>query len=85
MSMHDDTWHNNILLNAVSGRDTNYYSDSNYYILDANLNYKINDQWSTYLKLANITNVSYETIGSFLDGDCPAPGRTVLMGMEYNF
>ena len=84
-SYHDDTWHNNILLNAVSGRDTNYYSDSNYYILDANLNYKINDQWSTYLKLANITNVSYETIGSFLDGDCPAPGRTVLMGMEYNF
>ena len=84
-SYHDDTWHNNILLNAVSGRDTNYYSDSNYYILDANLNYKINDQWSTYLKLANITNVSYETIGSFLDGDCPAPGRTVLMGMEYTF
>lgn len=84
-SYHDDTWHNNILLNAVSGRDTHYYSDSNYYILDANLNYKINDQWSTYLKLANITNVSYETIGSFLDGDCPAPGRTVLMGMEYTF
>ena len=84
-SYHDDTWHNNILLNAVSGRDTNYYSDSNYYILDANLNYKINDQWSTYLKLANVTNVSYETIGSFLDGDCPAPGRTVLMGMEYTF
>lgn len=78
-SYHDDTWHNNILLNAISGRDTNYY------ILDANLNYKINDQWSTYLKLANITNVSYETIGSFLDGDCPAPGRTVLMGMEYTF
>ena len=43
------------------------------------------NQWSTYLKLANITNVSYETIGSFLDGDCPAPGRTVLMGMEYTF
>ena len=84
-SYHDDTWHNNILLNAISGRDTNYYSDSNYYILDANLNYKINDQWSTYLKLANITNVSYETIGSFLDGDCPAPSRTVLMGMEYTF
>lgn len=83
-SYHDDIWHNNLLFTGVSGRDHSYY-DSSYFIIDANFNYKINDNWSTYLKLANLTNESYEKIGSIIDGYCPANGRTVLLGMEYNF
>lgn len=85
-SYHDDIWHNNILLTAVSGRDNKFYHDSNYLILDANFNYKINDQWSTYLKLSNLTNESYETIGTIDTlGYCPANGRTIILGMEYTF
>lgn len=83
-SYQDDNWHNNLLLTAASGRDNAYYS-GNYFIIDANLNYKIDEQWSTYLKLLNLTNESYENLGSIFTDDCPASGRTVLMGMEYTF
>ena len=80
----DDNWHNNLLVTAVSGRD-NSYANSDYFVIDTNLNYKIDEQWSTYLKLLNITNESYETLGAYFNEDCPAVGRTVLMGMEYTF
>ena len=72
------------MFTAGTGRDSNYYTGS-YYVWDANLNYKISDDWSTYLKLYNITNESYEKLGSLFVGDVPAYGRTVIMGMEYNF
>ena len=84
VSYHDDKWTNNFMLTAGFGRDSDYYS-GNYCVLDANYNYKISDQWTTYLKLANITNESYELLGSSIIGDVPASGRTALMGMEYNF
>ncbi len=84
LNYHDDNWSNNLFFTSVSGRD-NSYTEKNYFVIDANLNYKINSQWSTYLKLLNITNESYETIGSIFTDDCPAPGRTALMGIEYNF
>lgn len=80
----DSRWNNNLMLTAVSGRDDSYYS-GDYLLADLNMNYKISDQWSTYLKLHNITNESYEDIGLYLAGDCPAPGRTALMGVEYSF
>ena len=84
VTYHDDRWTNNIMFTAGTGRDSNYYTGS-YYVWDANLNYKISDDWSTYLKLYNITNESYEKLGSLFVGDVPAYGRTVIMGMEYNF
>lgn len=84
ISYHDDNWANNFMVTAGFGRDDNYYS-GNYCVLDANFNYKISDQWTTYLKLANITNESYELLGSSIIGDVPASGRTMLMGMEYSF
>lgn len=84
VSYHDTKWANNFMLTAGLGRDDKYYS-GDYYVLDANFNYKIDDQWTTYLKLANITNESYELLGASIIGDIPANGRTVLMGMEYNF
>ena len=85
LTYHDDRWTNNLMLTAGTGRSGNYYSGS-YYVWDANLNYKISDDWSTYLKLYNITNESYEKLGSLIEpGDVPAYGRTVLMGMEYTF
>ncbi len=86
VSYKDDHWHNNLMMTAATGRDDRAYS-GDYFVVDANFNYKIDEQWTTYLKLANITNESYENIGSFFayEGDCPAPGRTVLMGMEYTF
>lgn len=84
LSYTDSRWNNNLLLTAVSGRDDSYYS-GDYLLADLNMNYKISDQWNTYLKLHNITNESYEDIGSYLEGDCPAPGRTALMGVEYSF
>ena len=85
LSYGDDRWHNSLLLTAASGRDDRYFS-GNYLLVDANVNYKFDDQWSTYLKLRNLTNESYETLGSYyFNGDIPAPGRTALMGIEYNF
>ena len=80
----DSRWANSILFTAEWGRDKGWYT-GNVYTLDANANYKFNDHWSAYLKLRNLLNESYEDVGSTTLGDCPAYGRTALMGFIYKF
>ena len=80
----DSRWTNSLLFTAGLGRDDNYFS-GNYYVLDANVNYKFNKHWSSYVKLRNLLNESYETLGSREIGGVPAWGRTALFGFEYTY
>ena len=80
----DKHWSNNLLLTAGLGRNDNWYS-GNYFIVDVNLGYKFNKHWSSYLKVHNLFNNSYEILGSRTIGDCPAYGRTALFGVVYSY
>ena len=80
----DKHWSNNLLLTAGLGRNDNWYS-GNYFIVDVNLGYKFNKHWSSYLKVHNLFNNSYEILGSRTIGDFPAYGRTALFGVVYSY
>ena len=80
----DKYWSNNLLLTAGLGRNDNWYS-GNYFIVDVNLGYKFNKHWSSYLKVHNLFNNSYEILGSRTIGDFPAYGRTALFGVVYSY
>ena len=80
----DKRWSNNLLLTAGLGRNEGWYS-GNYFVVDINLGYKFNKHWSSYLKVHNLFNESYEALGSRTIGDCPAYGRTALFGVVYSY
>ena len=80
----DKRWSNNILLTSGFGRNSDWYS-GNYFVVDLNLSYKFSKHWSSYLKVHNLFNNSYEMLGSRTIGDCPAYGRTALFGVIYSY
>ena len=80
----DRRWSNNLLLTAGLGRNDSWYS-GDYFIVDINLGYKFNKHWSSYLKVHNLFNESYEALGSRNVGEFPAYGRTALFGVVYSY
>lgn len=80
----DDRWSTNLHFTAGAGRDKDWYS-GNYYLVDANVNYTFNKHWSSYLKVLNLLDESYEQLGSRSIGEYPAYGRTVLFGIAYSY
>ena len=80
----DKRWSNSILLTSGFGRNSDWYS-GNYFVVDLNLSYKFSKHWSSYLKVHNLFNNSYEILGSRTIGDCPAYGRTALFGVIYSY
>ena len=80
----DRRWTNSLLFQAGWGRDKGWYT-GNAFTLDANFNYRFNKHWSTYLKLRNLLDESYEDVGSRTLGDCPAYGRTALLGVIWEY
>ena len=82
LTYRDKRWTNSLLFQAAWGRDKSWYT-GNAFTLDANVNYKVNQHWSAWLKLRNLLDESYEDVGSRTLGDCPAYGRTALVGVTY--
>ena len=80
----DARWTNSLLFVSQWGRDRGWYT-GNSHTLDANFNYRFNAHWSSYLKLRNLLDESYEDVGSRTLGDCPAYGRTALLGFICQF
>ena len=80
----DKRWSNNILITSGFGRNSAWYS-GNYFVVDLNMSYKFNKHWSSYLKVNNLFNNSYEALGSRTIGDVPAYGRTALFGVVYSY
>jgi vitamin B12 transporter len=87
----DKQWDVNVSGQSASGRDTDYFVDSNYWIWNMALNYKINKDTSVYLTGYNLTDKAYEiktsvssTYGGYI-GNYPMLSRHVQMGVKYSF
>ena len=70
-----------------TGMDTQYFSDSQFLIFDMYANYKINENMTAYINVNNITNESYETKASAVEGigALPMAGRNFIVGVNYTF
>lgn len=80
----DGRWNTNLYFTAGAGRDKDWYS-GNYYLVDATVNYTFNKHWSSYVKILNLLDESYELLGSRSIGEYPAYGRTALFGVVYSY
>lgn len=84
ISYHDEKWSNTLTGSAGTGRSSKYYT-ANYWIWDANVNYKMNQMMTAYLKMNNITNRAYELTGNNPVGAYPMAGRSFQVGVKYAF
>ncbi len=84
INYNDEKWSNSLMGSAGTGRSNRYYT-SNYWIWDANINYKMNSMMTAYFKVNNITNKAYELTGYTNVGAYPMPGRSFQLGVKYTF
>ncbi|MDR2460046.1 MAG: TonB-dependent receptor [Deltaproteobacteria bacterium] len=71
----------------LSGLDSRYFTDTSFFIMGVNVNYRIKPQINLFLKVDNITNEAYETKARnfFGKGAYPQPGRSFMLGTQFNF
>ncbi len=67
-------------LQQVSGLYTSVldFNTESYFLLDANINYKIGDYVKLYVKGGNILNKNYQ-----IDFGYPLPGRNIMLGINF--
>lgn len=85
ISYNQDKWKGDLNIQRVTGRSTQYFTDSKYTTIDFNLNYKLNDLTKIYLQGINLTNESYEVVGYSKVGAYAMPGRHFVVGIERQF
>ena len=87
LSYECNKWYTGLLVNWYTGCDTTAFTDHQFLVLDWNLNYKVNDDLTTYLTVSNLTNEAYENAYSAYDGKgaAPQPGRAFMFGVKYKF
>lgn len=87
LSYENGKWYTGLLVNWYTGMNTYAFTNNRALVLDWNLNYKINDDISTYVTISNLTNEAYENTYSSYNGigAAPQPGRCIMVGMKYNF
>lgn len=80
-------WYTGLLVNWYTGCNRTAFSDSRFLVLDWNLNYEVNNNWSTYMTIANLTNEGYENayMATYGVGAAPQPGRSIMVGAKYKF
>jgi len=99
-------WTYNADLTAVSGQKVRIgdggsgYTDSNYFVLDLGVQYKVKNNLKLFANVYNLTNARYQEVGGmFVDypaynmvfGDnngeayYPMPSRSFIIGAEYTF
>lgn len=80
-------WHAGTTLSYVSGRDTTYYTDNDYFLWDANVSYKVSANTKVFAKFNNITNEHYETAAPWAayKGAYAAPERNYSIGVSHTF
>ena len=65
------------------------YTDSNYFILDLGVQYKVKDNLKLFANVYNLTDTRYQDVGtlSYVDGEAmfPMPSRSFIIGAEYTF
>lgn len=76
-----------LLANYYTGADDHFFTDKRFLVLDFNVNYKINKDWTVYGLVSNLTNEAYETSynSSYGRGAAAMPGRSWMIGAKYSF
>lgn len=76
-----------LLANYYTGADDAFFTDKRFLILDFNVNYKINKDWTVYGLVSNLTNEAYETSynSQYGRGAAAMPGRCWMIGAKYSF
>lgn len=76
-----------LLANYYTGIDDTFFTSNSFLILDWNINYKINKDWTIYGLISNLTNEAYETSynSSYGRGAAAMPGRCWMVGVKYSF
>ena len=79
----------NLTARGASGRSTDYFTSSSYWVLDTSIQYKMNETTRAYFNVYNLTNKAYETVGTNASyggpGGYPMPGRYYRFGVQYSF
>ena len=81
----DARWNSNLFLNAGTGRSTRYFTDSSYWTIDLNTNYKMTEDLTAYIKVNNLFDKAYENTGKITPGAYPMGGRYLQVGVRYSF
>lgn len=87
----DNLWNVNVSGQSASGRNTDYFVDSSYWLWNMGINYKINDSTTAYLAGYNLADTAYEINASRNEqyggdlGNYPMPSRHFTMGVKYSF
>lgn len=85
----NDLWNVGITGRGASGRSLEKYTSSSYWVWDAVVNYKMNNNANAYVKINNITNRAYEINGTDASyggpGGFPMPARNYQVGVQYYF
>ena len=82
-------WNANLLgIMGHGGFDSKYHTATKYAVLDFNINCKVSDNATIYLKLNNLTNEKYSFYG--IDSTTTtktyiSPGRSFIAGAEFKF
>ncbi|WP_337407211.1 hypothetical protein, partial [Phascolarctobacterium succinatutens] len=73
--------------NYYTGADEAFFTDKQFLVLDFNINYKINKDWTVYGLVSNLTNEAYETSynSRYGRGAAAMPGRCWMIGAKYSF
>ncbi|MGL5513430.1 MAG: TonB-dependent receptor plug domain-containing protein, partial [Sporomusa sp.] len=82
-----DKWNADFALRGATGRSTQAFTASDYWVVDLGLSYKVNPATRVYLKAYNLTDEAYEMHGAYGDtsglvGLYPMAGRQIVFGME---
>ena len=73
---------------GASGRNTKYFTESDYWIWDLAVNYKFAKDKKIFVAVNNLTDEAYEIYGASSSaylGTMPMPSRNITVGMEYSF
>ncbi len=77
---HKNKWSANILMNAGTGRDREYYRHGSYVTWDASVSYDVDKALTVYAQVQNMTNEGYDLYHNY-----PVAGRFWLVGAKYTF
>lgn len=77
---HRDKWKANVVINAGTGRNDDYYLHGSYVTWDVSASYDVTKSLTLYGQVNNLTNEGYD-----LYHDYPSGGRCWLIGAKYTF
>lgn len=87
LSFEKGKWYTGLLVNWYTGMNTTAFTTNRALVLDWNLNYKVNNDLTTYVSITNLTNEGYENSYYAYNGKGARPqyGRCIMVGMRYTF